>query len=210
MFRGLDKMPVLVKAGGILPMNGEEYPGNGTELPEHILVRVYPEADGKTLLIEDNGKLPADPDYHRAVTKICIRRENGLAVEICPPEGDTGLLPANRRYTVELNSVANTRPDCCDGDYTSAYDEERRTLKIMPQKASCCLKWNSFPEPEMPDKEALIGEILQKAQIPYDLKAEVLHTVRKHPDPAVLMAELHIMPLPKALLGAVLEILTAF
>ena len=62
----------------------------------------------------------------------------------------------------------------------------------------------------MPDKEALIREILQKTQISYDLKAEVLQTVRKHADPAELMAELHIMPLPKALLGAVLEILTAF
>ena len=210
MFRGLDKMPVLVKAGGVLPMNGEECPGNGTELPEHIMVRVYPEADGETVLIEDNGKLPADPDYRRTVTKICIRRENGLAVEICSPEGDTCLLPANRRYTVELNGVADTKPDCCDCDYTSAYNTGRRTLSIKPQKASCCLKWNSFPEPEMPDKEALIREILQKTQISYDLKAEVLQTVRKHADPAELMAELHIMPLPKALLGAVLEILTAF
>ena len=210
MFRALDRMPVLVKAGGILPMDGEKRPDNGTELPEHILVRIYPEEDGETLLIEDNGKLPADPDYRRAVTKICIRRGKGLAVEICPPEGDTSLIPANRRYTVELNGVADTRPDSCDNDYSSAYDAGRRTLNIMPQKASCCLKWTSFPEPETPDRDGLITEILQKALISYDLKAEVLHIVRKHTDPAALMAELYPLPLPKALRGAILEILTAF
>ena len=210
MFRALDRMPVLVKAGGILPMNREEYPDNGTELPEHILVRVYPDADGETVLIEDNGKLPADPDYRRAVTKIRIRRESGLEVEIFPPEGDTGLLPADRRYTVELNGVADTRPDCCDGGYTSAYDAGRRAMSIMLQKASSCLKWNSFPEPGRPDREERIRGILQKARISYDLKAEVLHTVQKHRDPAALMAELHIMLLPKAIRGAILEILTAF
>ena len=191
-------------------MNREECPDNGTELPEHILVRVYPDADGETVLIEDNGKLPADPDYRRAVTKIRIRRESGLEVEIFPPEGDTGLLPADRRYTVELNGVADTRPDCCDGGYTSAYDAGRRAMSIMLQKASSCLKWNSFPEPGRPDREERIRGILQKARISYDLKAEVLHTVQKHRDPAALMAELHIMLLPKAIRGAILEILTAF
>ena len=210
LFRTLDKMPVLVKAGGILPMDGGVRLDNGTELPENILVRLYPEADGETVLIEDNGKLPADPDYRRVVTKIRIRRGNGLTVEICPPEGDTGLLPANRYYTVELNGVINSMPDDSDTDHIAAYDEERRALSIKLQDISCSLKWNSFPEPKMPDRTGLIRDALQRARISYDLKAEVLHTIRKHSDPATLMAELHTLSLPKTLRGAILEILTVF
>ena len=210
MFRPLDGMPVLVKAGGILPMDGAERPGNGTDLPEHILFRVFPEADGESELIEDNGKLPSDPAYRRAVTRIRMKRGSGLEVDILPPEGDAGLLPEKRRCTVELYGVADTPPDLCSCELTSLYDRKRRVLSLTLQKTDCHMVWNAFPEACAADRAGLIRDMLQRAQISYDQKGEIMRMVQKRRDPAELAAELQTVPVPAALLSAMLEILTVY
>ena len=191
-------------------MNGEERLRNGTDLPEQILIRLFPEADGETELIEDNGLLPQDPAYRRAVTRIRMRRDSGLTVEILPPEGDASLLPAGRTYTVELNGVADAVPDGSTCGFTSAYDGKRRTLRLTPQTSPCRMSWKDFPGAETPDREELLREILLPAQISYDLKWNIMGIIRKHEAPEELMAELNTTPLPDSLRGAVLEILNAF
>ena len=209
MFRPLNLMPVLVKAGGILPLNGEEKLKNGTDLPECILLRVFPENSGEKELTEDNGKLPQDSGYRRAVTRIRMKRDNGLTVEILPPEGDISLLPAERRYTVELNGVADIAPDNCDCDFSSEYDNRRRMLTLKPEAAACRLHWDVFPEAKAPDMAEKVREILLQAQISYDLKTEIMRLIQKQKDPAALLAELHMLSMPDSLYGAILEILTA-
>ena len=70
--------------------------------------------------------------------------------------------------------------------------------------------WNCFPGAGAPDRTRLIRQILLRAHMDYDLKSEIMGAVRKHTDPANLMAELNTMSLPASLTGAILEILTAF
>jgi len=210
LYRPLSGMPVLAKAGGILPMNGNSELENGTDLPERILLRMFPEDSGETELIEDNGLLPADPAYRRVVTRIRMERGNGLTVEILPPEGDVTLLPARRRFTVELNGVADILPDPAGCEYTPSYDAERRALSLELDAPSCRLAWEVFPEAPAPDRTGLIREILRQAQVAYDLKNGIMDAVRKHTDPAELAAELHALAVPGGLFGAILEIMTAF
>ena len=210
LYRPLSGMPVLAKAGGILPMNGDPELKNGAELPEKILLRLFPEAGGETQLIEDNGLLPADPAYRRAVTPVRMERGSGLTIEILPPEGDVSLLPAGRCFIAEIYGVSDILPDLSGCEYTSSYDAERRILRLELHAPSCRLTWSVFPEAPVPDRIRLIREILQQAQIAYDLKTAVFNTVRKLPDPAELAAELHTMSLSASLFGAILEILTVF
>ena len=210
MFRPLESIPVLAKAGSIIPMNGEKHLKNGADLPENILLRLFPEADGETELIEDNGLLPQDPDYRCVMTRIRMRRGRDLTVEILPPEGDASLLPPGRTFTVELNGAANAGPDSCTCAFTSVYDMEHRALRLALQASSCSMTWKAYAGTEAPDRTDLIRKILLQAQISYDLKWEIMSVVGRPPDPAVLMAELNTMPLPASLRGAVLEILNAF
>ncbi len=209
MYRPLETIPVLVRAGGILPLDGAERLKNGAELPEQILLCLYPDANGETELIEDNGKLPADPEYRRAVTQIRMTRDSGLTVEILPPEGDASLLPANRRYTLELNGIADQTPNAADCSCTAAYDGERRALRLETGTASCRLRWDSFPEPPAPDFAGRLQELLQRAQIAFDLKTEIVRASRNNPDPVHFLAALNTMPVPVSLVGAVLELLSA-
>ena len=210
MYRPLGSIPVLAKAGSIIPMNGEARLKNGADLPEKILLRIFPDAGGEAELIEDNGLLPQDPACRRAVTRVCVRRGAGLTVKILPPEGDTSLLPPGRTFTVELNGVADIGPDSCTCAYTSVYDRERRALRLTPQAPSCRMTWNAFSEAEAPDRAELFRRILLQARMSYDLKWEIMRVVCGQPDPAALMAELNTMPLPASLRGAALEILNAF
>ena len=209
LYRGLDTIPVLVRAGGILPLDGAEIPKNGAELPEHIVLRVFPDADGETELIEDNGLLPVDPAYRRAVTRIRVQRNGGLSVEILPAEGDTSLLPLNRRYTVEMNGFPNVLPDASTVSFASRYDGSGRTLKLSPAAAACCLRWKQVPPVPELDRLASLLEMLRKAQISYDLKDAILRAARRNPDPACFLAQLFTLSVPESLYGAVLELYTA-
>ena len=121
MYRPLDLIPVLVKAGGILPMDGDEIPKNGVLLPDHLLVRCFAAADGEALLIEDNGKLPNDPAYNMAETQIYMHCGEGLQIVIDPVKGERMLIPADRRYTVEIYGIGNESPNMCSCGYTASY-----------------------------------------------------------------------------------------
>ena len=209
LYRPLDTIPVLVKAGGVLPMDAAEIPQNGAELPEQILLRLFPGADGEGELIEDNGLLSADPAYRRAATKIRMKMEEGLSIEILPPTGDASVLPDNRRYTVELNGFANVLPDACDAEYTSSYDERRRALTLDLEASACTLHWNTTPSCPKLDHPALLQEMLHAAQIDYDLKNQIMQAARQNAEPVCFLAQLHMLPVPPALYGAILELYSA-
>ena len=209
LYRPLESIPVLVRPGGILPMDGADIPRNGAELPEHVLLRIFPGESGETELTEDNGLLPADPAYRRAVTRIRVRREKGLTVEIMPPEGDLSLIPAGRRYTVEMNGFANVPPDMATAPFSSGYQEAHRALRLDLSEAAFTLQWDAVPGIPALDRLACLEQILQKAEISYDLKGAVMQAARNNEDPACFLAQLYTLPVPKALYGAVLELMTA-
>ncbi len=210
LYRPLDGLPVLVRAGGILPMDGAEIPSNGTALPAHILLRMFPGMGGETQLIEDNGQRPGDADYRRAVTRIRMRTDRGLTVEILPAEGDTSVLPESRRYTVELNAAADLPPDAASCAWTREYDPDRRALRIHVEEKACTLHWETVPEAPGLHKTDWLEALLYEARIGYDLKQAILQTVQRSDTPEACLAQLHALDLPQALYGAILERMTIF
>ena len=212
MYRPLDRIPVLVKAGGILPMDGDEIPENGTPLPEHLLLRCFAGADGRTVLTEDDGRASAGPAGPQAQTRIRMRCGDGLAVEIDPPEGDRTLIPAGRRYTVEINGIGNRLPDACSCGYTAQYDGDRRALTLaldadVSEGVRIC--WEQAPAAPEPDRKARLQDLLMPARIDFDRKGRAMEAARQQDDAVAFLAQLHMLKLPDALYGAVLELLSA-
>ncbi len=213
MYRPLETVPVLVKAGGILPMDARDVPENGVLLPETVLWRVFPGADGEAELIEDQEKMPQDPAYRRVVTLARMRRENGLILEILPPQGDTALLPAHRQYRIEINGFANREPDVHTCDYSVQYDEKRRALTLTLSEEALKgvkLQWNGEAEPPKLDWQDELRKLLLPARIEFDLKDRVMEAARRNEDPACFLAQIHPLSLPDALWGAILELLSAY
>jgi alpha-glucosidase (family GH31 glycosyl hydrolase) len=93
LHRDLTSIPVLAKAGAILPMVPEGRVGEGTDLPSVVEVRVYPGADGELTLVEDRD------DERWARTRMTYDDGAG-ELTIHDVEGEAGTLPGDRSYRV--------------------------------------------------------------------------------------------------------------
>ncbi len=212
MYRPLESIPALVKAGGILPMDGDETPANGVPLPQNLLIRFFAGADGETVLTEDNGRLPQDPAYECVRTRIRMECGDGLRITIDPPEGNSGLIPTGRRYTVEIYGVGERAPDESGCGCSARYDGKRRVLALrLDADASqgAYLRWESMPDVPPVDRKDLLRQLLLPARIGYDLKGQVMEAAAANDDAACFLAQLHMLKLPEALYGAVLELYSA-
>ena len=211
MYRPLNALPVLVKAGGILPMDGDEVPQNGAPLPQNVLLRCFAGADGQTTLYEDNGRMAADPMAARVLTAIRMTCGEGLEITIGAPEGERALIPADRRYAVEINGIGSTLPDACSCGYTASYDEARRALTLTLDDAGhgAFLRWDKLSAAPLPDWKDRLRQLLIPARIDFDLKGQVMGAARQNDDRLCFLAQLHMLRLPDVLYGAILELLSA-
>jgi len=211
MYRPIDQIPVLVKAGGILPMDGGDL-SNGTPLPERLLLRCFAGEDGQTVLTEDNGRMTADPSYRQVQTRISMTCGDKLQIRIDPPAGDVALIPAGRRYMIEINGIGNALPDSCSCEYSARYDDSRRALTLTMESdmhQGVQLEWHRVPSALALDWKARLQAILLPAQIDFDLKGLVMEAARRNGNPVCFLAQLHTLKLPDSLNGAILELLSA-
>jgi alpha-glucosidase (family GH31 glycosyl hydrolase) len=100
----LDRMPLLVRAGAIIPMAPpmqHQEPGAWRALT----VRIYPEGRSSFRLFEDDG---ASSDYRNgrfALTEIsCEAERASITVSAAAPQGEAALIPAGRPITFEIQS----------------------------------------------------------------------------------------------------------
>jgi len=93
LHRDLDSIPVLARAGAIVPMVPLADLTFGTTNPNAIELRVYAGADGEFTIAEDRD------DERWAFTR--VRFADG-AVHIDPVEGDLASVPRKRRFEIVL------------------------------------------------------------------------------------------------------------
>lgn len=110
MYRDLNSIPVLVKAGAIIPMQEQIFGKEFLKNPKELTVRVYGGADGSFNLYEDDGETENYKDGTSCCfTAMSLAWEAGRFV-IEGADGDLSLLPEARAYTVELRGVKETVP----------------------------------------------------------------------------------------------------
>ena len=104
LHRDLSSIPVLARAGAIVPMVPDDALANGTELPPVVEVRVYAGADGELTLVEDRD------DEHWARTRLSWRdgaNDGAGELTVHDVEGDAATLPDDRTYRVVVVSVSD-------------------------------------------------------------------------------------------------------
>ena len=209
LYRPMDTIPVLVRAGSIIPMDAADTPKNGDALPEGILLRVFPGADAEAELVEDNLELVGSAAYRRAVTRFTLRESEGMTLRIYPAEGECAVLPEGRRYTVELCGFANCLPDAADCAYEAHYDEEKRSLFLTldaDAAQGATLTWHSVPALPETDWREAVDRLLENANIEYEKKDAVSRMAAAAKTSVAFLAQLHTFDLPAALYGAMLEV----
>jgi alpha-glucosidase len=139
----LARIPLLVRAGAILPLAGPPVPqpaphlssGTSADIPaDRLVLDVYPGPAGRFRLYEDDGTTPAYQAGQCEWTEITARREreNAWVVHVAPVEGRCDALPGERAWEVRLHGCQEPRhvvvsnQDVADWDY----DPARRTVTV--------------------------------------------------------------------------------
>jgi alpha-glucosidase (family GH31 glycosyl hydrolase) len=98
----LDRLPLLVRAGAILPL-GPVVQHTAERPLDEVTFLIYPEGASRFELYEDDGR---SNDYRRgrhAVTPIeCLASSGAVTVRIGEPAGDRSVVPPGRRYLLKL------------------------------------------------------------------------------------------------------------
>ena len=147
LYRDLYTMPVLVKAGGIIPMANDGIK-NSTANPENLKIRVFSGNDNTFELYEDDGISNNYETGSYATTKFELKDKKEFI--IYAPEGDTSVIPENRCYTVEFNGY-----DQLDGfevtengkalDFETAEEDGKISVFIKNAKGTVRIQFTSEP-----------------------------------------------------------------
>ncbi len=197
LYRGLDSIPVLLKAGGIVPLAGRETVlQNGTDLPDIMDLYVGYGGSGSFTLFEDDGisdayesgegsfvKLEAHFDEERGEMRVTI----GAAVN------GSGLVPARRKWRVHLLGAVSGS-GTTDREIELSHEESGEVLFADLR-------------PAVNDEEKELFDLLENAWISMNLKEEIFGIYKRFQgDRDVCIRRLKEMRMPVMLKDAVMEI----
>jgi alpha-glucosidase (family GH31 glycosyl hydrolase) len=191
LHRDVHTIPALLRGGGILPLAAED-DLDATRNPERLEVLVAPGADGAFTLIEDDGTGATPEDIPAARTPIAWDQAAGELV-IGPAEDPHGILPVERTWTVTFLGH-----DGDAGDTVAAAPGEAVRVSAGPD-----------PVPRTPGRSDRLWDVVNTAQFSHSGKAAAWATLTSGLEPAAVLAELHAQGLPRELIGALAELLTA-
>ncbi|MDU0314177.1 glycoside hydrolase family 31 protein [Phycicoccus sp. M110.8] len=204
LHRPLETLPVLLRAGGLLPLAGTADAAVGTGLPEHVEVVLAPGADGRFDLVEDDGST----EPRTAVTTITWDDEGGTLV-VAGPSGDTDVLPARRSWSLlVLGCDAGARRDgeALPAEATGAGTRielgvttgDGLTVQVADLRQ---FGWDRTVEQ--------VRAVLDRARIEYNTKRAAFELVQAAEGAAQAAAGLRGLELDREVEGAVLELLLA-
>jgi len=128
-----EDIPLFAGAGAIVPLGPKT---GGAENPDTLNIHIFAGADNHFTLYEDDGETTAYLD-HPACRTTMIQRwsDNRLEFSIEAPEGDTTLIPGQRRYDLYIHSVREDAVVAAEADgqrllVTTAYDAATETLHV--------------------------------------------------------------------------------
>ena len=217
LYRGQESIPVLARAGGIVPLVPLADVGNTTENPARLQVRVFAGADGCFDLLEDDGSGSQVQETTWAHTVMEITGATGTFT-IAPSTGNVACVPDLRDFSLDFVGVAQTGTiSVAVGGHpvthTTTYAAGSRTLTVevdrVPHDAGLVVRFADGLSAADNDVAGRSHELLTDAQIAYDLKARIQDAIRTSTHPALLIGQLHTMGLAADLFGALSELILA-
>lgn len=175
LWRGIEDLPVLMKAGAIVPMKDMSVYDNSTENPAHMEVRIFTAAQGHFTLWEDQGDTLADEEGNWAYTELELlgcamastdrsgqenvtvsadgTQKDGMAIRfrIGAARGNTAVLPEKRSWKLTFvgvdNATVKAEADGVQIEAVSSYYNEQAMLTVqIPETAVGKEICVSFPE----------------------------------------------------------------
>lgn len=218
MYRTLDTIPVLAKAGAIIPTTEEIYGGQVLENPQSLELRVFAGADNVWTMYED------DNETQEYQNDICVKTDfewiwnNQPRLTIGPARGQLSLIPERRSYKVRIQGITPGRAKVFAGGneiaVTQEYDEKYHCLEIMLTD----IPVTDQLEIILADGTGIAGNnleeqlngIIDQMNIEYLLKEEIFSLVQRKDNRLYVIDELRTRVEDDELFGWISEIVSAY
>ena len=138
----LERLPLLVRGGAILPL-GPVVQHTGERPLDELTLQIYPEGTSRFELYEDDGRSNAYRRGHYALTGIeSVAQADRVTVGVEAPTGDRSLVPANRRYLIRLRLDRRPRAVALEGvgDLPETRGEADRAGWWMDDTGFLCIR----------------------------------------------------------------------
>ena len=109
----LDRLPIFVRAGAIVPM-GPVVQHTRERALDEVTLLIHPGGTSRFEMYEDDGHSQAYRTGHHALTVFtCTADARGVTIGIAAPTGDRSMVPAGRRYVLQIRveGTASVRLD---------------------------------------------------------------------------------------------------
>lgn len=183
--RPVDDIPVLMKAGAIVPMRDMEVYDNSVENPEAMEIHLFPAADGHFTLWEDAGDTQEDVDENWVSTELIWK--TGVFT-IGAAKGNRLVIPDMRSWKLVIYPVekpCELVDVSADGDPIAVetyYEEEasRLILKIPAVDVTKTITITFAEALRIADRRRQLSfEILQRAQMDYNPKVKIWNALNE-------------------------------
>ncbi len=214
MYRDINSIPVLAKAGAIVPMTSEL---KNTEInPSSLCIHVFAGADGNFTLYEDDNLSSEYVNGVCAATDMKFSWGKDAQFMIKHAEGALELIPKFRDYTVMFHGLlpcsAEIFIDTSKKDVYLKYDEKLHILTCKIKEVSVSDNLSVHLSDVKLAENNIIDQVftfLNQAEIPFAVKEDIYQLCMNCQNPIVLLSELQSMELDRDLQGALVEIITA-
>ena len=218
MHRDIDSIPVLGKAGGVIPLECAKTVSSRTDNPQHLTVKVFCGADGTFQLYEDDGISLAFEQGTFVTTDFSLRWGEEKVFTIGACQGDRTLIPRSREYDLEfygvgagaVQTVSAGGEEC---SYQKAYDEERHILTVSVQGIDVGqtleIRFQNHTERLGNNIAAFADVAINRAQIPFAEKEKLYRILTEEDDVLCRLSTMEAMVLPEKMRSVAREILMA-
>lgn len=216
MYRSIDEIPVLAKAGAIVPMTDRIRAVEAQNNPKELTVRVYPGADNSFVLYEDDN---VSCGYQKGIFAETKMEQSWTkrSFTIDAARGAAELIPDERTWKIEFCNITAAEAQVTVG-------EEVREGCVVQTDSGLCVTLENISvgdkvEIRLPKETQIrenpvndrIFDFLNQAEIDFIEKEKIYHAVERAAGRMeFLFSELQAMKISEDLQGAVLELAGAY
>lgn len=220
MYRTLDSIPVLAKAGAILPFTEEIKGTQASKNPDSLAIHVYSGADGCFELYEDDNESQGYKKGDCVKTRMTYEEKEEILFTICGAKGNCALIPEKRNYRVYFHGFAKKMAEELEvlGGTKAVqanifFEEESRAVvaEISDADVEKTLVFRASNKYSKPENQTLKNcfDFLNQAEIEFMCKDAVYDVLNSGKSTSMVISHLNTMNLDKDLFGVLLEQLAA-